>query len=302
MKFIGFTISVFIFGFGEYVESSSKKERIVNKERQLSKERIVNGKEVDSPGKYPWIVIGSNRPCSASLIAPNVLLGSTSCPLRKSDKVLIGAHNQTDISEDREVFTVVKSVTHPDYNTTSYNNDLSVVKINGVSKYTPVVIDDGSSELMVGDELITMGWGTNAIDSYKYSDVLLQIEVDYVSNSDCNTMYEDAEWGNGIYGEMICASRTEGDITYDHCIGDGGAPLIKKSDLTQVGVVSWGEGCANPSYPGVYARVSSSYAWIKSYIDLWKPKEKGTKPKKKGSKPKKKATKPKKKDTKHNTQ
>ena len=50
----------------------------------------------------------------------------------------------------------------------------------------------------------------------------------------------------------------------DSCQGDSGGPIISTigDQPVQVGVVSWGEGCARPGKPGVYSRVSGAYDWI----------------------------------------
>jgi len=133
------------------------------------------------------------------------------------------------------------------------------------SQYPPVTIDDGSQNLPAGTDVTVMGWG-NTRDSFfngRPSDILLEVEVDIVSNAECNSDY-----GGGVTSNMICAAR-EGK---DACQGDSGGPLVVRgADYTQdvvVGIVSWGIGCANPRYPGVYSRISQGYDWISSIVDF----------------------------------
>ena len=60
---------------------------------------------------------------------------------------------------------------------------------------------------------------------------------------------------------MYCA----GAVGIDACQGDSGGPLyLRKADnqWIQVGVTSWGVGCAKAGYPGVWTEVSYFLNWI----------------------------------------
>lgn len=48
--------------------------------------------------------------------------------------------------------------------------------------------------------------------------------------------------------------------------GDSGGPLMVNEIL--YGVVSWGYRCAQPKYPGVYAKISNVRQWIKTNSNI----------------------------------
>lgn len=64
---------------------------------------------------------------------------------------------------------------------------------------------------------------------------------------------------------MLCAG-TMADPVKDTCQGDSGGPLAVNNggQWTLAGITSWGYGCADPDYPGVYTRVTTYTSWIMS--------------------------------------
>ena len=105
-----------------------------------------------------------------------------------------------------------------------------------------------------------MGWGALEEDGAS-PDVLHEVVVDHIPNGICN----DSEHYDGLISDtMICAGFENGGK--DSCQGDSGGPMIVKRDneFYQVGIVSWGSGCAAPSKPGVYADVEALLGWTYS--------------------------------------
>ena len=77
---------------------------------------------------------------------------------------------------------------------------------------------------------------------------------------ECQTV--SASYSGLISADMLCA----GAPGKDTCQGDSGGPLTVRNTINQhelVGVVSWGYGCGQAMYPGVFARVTKALGWIR---------------------------------------
>lgn len=51
-------------------------------------------------------------------------------------------------------------------------------------------------------------------------------------------------------------------------LGDSGGPLQRLSDGKLIGVVSFGMGCGQAEYAGIYAKVSAARSWIKEVANV----------------------------------
>jgi trypsin len=111
-----------------------------------------------------------------------------------------------------------------------------------------------STEPAAGTLAVCSGWGT--LTSGGSLPIQLQaVEVFIISRAACNNAY--AAYG-GITENMICAGVPGGGK--DACQGDSGGPLVVGNQ--QVGIVTWGVGCAEANYPGVYSNVATLRSFV----------------------------------------
>ncbi len=91
---------------------------------------------------------------------------------------------------------------------------------------------------------------------------LLETAVTTIPGNSCRERYKAAAIGDG----QVCAGLEQGGK--DSCQGDSGGPLVAydgRGCPYQIGVVSWGESCAEKHAYGVYTRVSHYAAWIEKH-------------------------------------
>ncbi|XP_025834022.1 trypsin-1-like [Agrilus planipennis] len=231
--------------------------------------RIVGG-HATAMNEFPWMVRLSyfNRfYCGGMLINDRYVLTAAHCVkgfMWFMIKATFGEHDRCSDTKRPESRFVLRAITGA-FSFLNFDNDIALLRLNDrvpiMDTIKPICLPTKKDDLYIGTKAIATGWGTLKEDG-KPSCVLQEVEVPVISNEACrkNTSYT----AKMISDNMLCAGYP-GVGGRDSCQGDSGGPLIaqradKKYEL--IGVVSWGNGCARPSYPGVYTRVTKYLDWI----------------------------------------
>ncbi|XP_043648137.1 trypsin alpha-3 [Drosophila teissieri] len=172
--------------------------------------------------------------------------------------VRVGSDEQRRGGQLRHVRTIVALGSYDDY---TMQHDLAMMKLRSPVYFgkcvRPVKLPSPKTTTFP-KKFVVSGWGLTSASAQNVQRYLRRVQLDYVKRSKCKKMYKKA--GLQIYKDMICASRK----SKDSCSGDSGGPLTSSGVL--YGVVSWGVGCANKNYPGVYVNVKRYVPWIKKVI------------------------------------
>ncbi|MEC7903931.1 MAG: trypsin-like serine protease, partial [Verrucomicrobiota bacterium] len=233
--------------------------------------RIVGG-QVAEQDEFPWIVsLQGPWSCGASLIGPEWILTAAHCVVDDDGNVLPAediqlAVGQLYLSEVSTYYAAEQVIVHPGYDSWTMENDIALIRLaQGLPESAPTLsLNDDSQVPVPGTDAVVAGWGTLSSGGGS-PDRLHKVTVPIVSLEKAN---DPKAYGGSILPNMLAAGFTEGGK--DSCQGDSGGPLVIdiNGQMIQVGVVSWGKGCADPYAYGIYTRVSSYTDWIEGLTGL----------------------------------
>lgn len=257
--------------------------------------RVVGGSP-STTAQYPWqaAVVRSTikRPgqdahqrqfCGGSLIAPQIVITAAHCVddsdpdcnspaaclandpngdgTRKVDPddvdVVLGRTTLSDSSSGEEIpvqAVGMQSNFVPNYGSGAPSYDVAyLVLASPASEPTIKIAGTDENDLWAPQSWVEVsGWGSTS-ETGSTVDTLRSAAVPVTDDATCASEYGS----NFDPSTMVCAGFQSGGA--DTCYGDSGGPMqvpLDDGDYRLVGITSWGAGCAEPNFSGVYTRVA----------------------------------------------
>tara|TARA_R110001583_G_scaffold65464_5_gene189143 strand:- start:105 stop:2195 length:2091 start_codon:yes stop_codon:yes gene_type:complete len=221
--------------------------------------------------------------CGASFLGGKWVLTAAHCVDDISPQQLKVNVGEYDLSNGAENAKAVKRIyTHPDYQLdVEFNNDIALIElVDSVDNPSITLVSIAESKQFIIDNspVTVAGWGgrlgydANGGPTSNFPYVLHEVDLQLLTNEQCISLVAQSSTDKlegtftasdiDITDAMICAFIPGGGK--GSCQGDSGGPLMINTNegWQQIGIVSWGIGCAAEGFPGVYTRTAVFSNWV----------------------------------------
>ena len=214
---------------------------------------------------YPFVMqitdASQNQFCGGTLVSATKVVTAAHCMVGETTSSVRVVGGRTYLNGTNGTVSKVSKIwINPSYTDATNGDDVAVLTLSTSMPYTTAsyVSSSQTGVYAAGTTARILGWGTTS-ENGSSSNQLRTATVPIVSDSSCKSSYGS----DFIATDMVCAGYTSGGV--DTCQGDSGGPLLIGGVLA--GITSWGEGCAEAGYPGVYSRLTKFSSLVTTQVN-----------------------------------
>ncbi|XP_034654979.1 seminase [Drosophila subobscura] len=197
--------------------------------------------------------------CGGSLVTRMYVVTAAHCVSGYQASRMTVQGGVSRLSETGVIRRVARTYVPGSYSSSRLNMDVAVIRLqSSMTGSNIATIPLCSAQWNPGDYMRVSGWGTTQSSSSQPSNQLRTVQIQLIRKTVCQRAYQ---YQDTLYASTFCA-RSSGK---DSCSGDSGGGVIYRNQLC--GIVSWGLGCANANYPGVYTSIHRARSFIVSAMN-----------------------------------
>jgi len=231
---------------------------------------VIVGGETAEKGEFPHMVqlrhSSGSHYCGGSIVDEEYVLTAAHCVTGGPSSLTVVAGEYKLSSDDgtEQERDIAEVITHPKYGSAGYDYDIALLKLKtkldlGAESVEKIALFEQDDTPLV--PAFVSGWGDT--ETGGTPDTLKKLDLTIYEDSVCENAYGDIFTEN-----MLCATGDFENGGQCVCFGDSGSPayIVEDGTKKQVGIVSWGNPCANAGYPAAYAEVGKFIDFVREHV------------------------------------